>query len=224
MKRATGPTIAALCALVLIMTGIAPTRSFAEKLLTLPDGSKVDLEQKCPVCGMVIGGTDGQAVTLSYQNGRMSRFEGVAATVFKDGKVVGFDGARCLFVYNSIPSKYGVDITDMKQQFVTDFVTKKMFPVEKAFLVLGSTVKGRMGYEMIPFTDRQQARHFANTYNGKWVIQLYSVARKHLEKKGAPASKKSEAHWMRELADKVVLYGINAVARSRRMWWAKRTA
>lgn len=175
--------VVALCASLMVLIVVTPVQSVAAELLDLPDGSKVDLGQKCPVCGMIVGGPEGQAVTLSYKDGHLARFEGVAATVFKDGKVVGFDGARCLFVYNSIPSKYGVDITDMKQQFVTDFETKKMISVEKAYLVLGSTVKGRMGYEMIPFTGRQQAMRFASEHDGKWVIQLYPVVTKQQEKK-----------------------------------------
>ncbi|MFC1833994.1 nitrous oxide reductase accessory protein NosL [Thermodesulfobacteriota bacterium] len=153
------------------------TPGFAAELLELPDGSKVDLAQKCPVCSMIVGGSEGQGVTVSYKKGRVVGFGGVAATVFKDGKVVGFDGARCLFVYNSIPSKYGVDIADMKDQFVIDFTSKKMIKVEEAFLVLGSNVKGRMGYEMIPFTNKQEASKFASEHDGKWIVQLHSVVR-----------------------------------------------
>jgi nitrous oxide reductase accessory protein NosL len=52
-----------------------------------------------------------------------------------------------------------------------------MIKVEKAFLVLGSNVKGRMGYEMIPFTTKQEASKFASEHDGKWIIQLHSVVR-----------------------------------------------
>jgi nitrous oxide reductase accessory protein NosL len=172
-----------VCAWTVILTGIMFMPSIASDLLDLPDGSQLDLGEKCPVCGMIVGGPDAQGVTFRYTKGRLVRFEGVAATVFTDGKVVGFDGARCLFVYTSIPSKSGVDIADMKHQFVTDFVSKKMIPVEKAFLVLGSSVKGRMGYEMIPFAEKQQALDFASTYDGRWVIQLYSVVQELKQKK-----------------------------------------
>jgi copper chaperone NosL len=152
------------------------TSGFAAESLELPDGSKVDLGQKCPVCGMIVGGPEGQGVTVSYRKGRVVGFAGVAATVFKDGKVVGFDGARCLFVFNSIPSRYGADIADIKYQFVSDFSSKKMIKVEKSFLVLGSNVKGRMGYEMIPFKNKQEASKFASEHDGKWIVQLHSVS------------------------------------------------
>lgn len=175
--------LSATCAVVILVATFVPLPSLAAELVDLPDGSQVDLGLKCPVCGMIVGGPEGQAVTLSYRKGRLARFEGVAATVFKDGKVVGFDGARCLFVYNSIPSKYGVDISDMKHQFVTDFVSKRMIEVEKAFLVLGSSVKGRMGYELIPFTGKQRALQFASEHDGKWIIQLQPVVKETKGKK-----------------------------------------
>jgi nitrous oxide reductase accessory protein NosL len=165
----------ALTAALTIIIASVPVSSIAAELLELPDGSKVDLGQKCPVCGMAVGGPEGEGVTITYRKGRVVGFGGVAATVFKDGKVVGFDGARCLFVYNSIPSKYEVDVADMTHQFVTDFVSKKMIRVENAFLVLGSNVKGRMGYEMIPFTNKPEASKFASENDGKWIIQLHSV-------------------------------------------------
>ncbi|MEJ2718362.1 MAG: nitrous oxide reductase accessory protein NosL, partial [Deltaproteobacteria bacterium] len=156
---------AAYAALVIVIT-VMPLPSGASELLDLPDGHQVDLGKKCPVCGMIVGGPEEQGVTLSYRKGRLVGFAGIAATVFKDGTVVGFDGARCLFVYNSIPSKYGVDIADMKHQYVTDFVSKMMIEVEKAFLVLGSSVKGRMGYELIPFASNRKAWQFASEYGG----------------------------------------------------------
>lgn len=178
-------TLIAVVSTVLTMTSAS---GFAAESLELPDGSKVDLGKKCPVCSMIVGGPEGQGVTVSYKKGRVVGFGGVAATVFKDGKVVGFDGARCLFVYNSIPSKYGVDVADMKEQFVIDFNSKRMIRVENAFLVLGSNVKGRMGYEMIPFIKKQDASRFASEHDGKWIIQLHSVVRGE-----QPKSNKGEA-------------------------------
>lgn len=178
-----GSVLNAAIVVVVVSAVTASVPSVAAELLELPDGYKVDLEKTCPVCGMIVGGPEGQGVTVTYRKGRIVGFGGVAATVFKDGTVVGFDGARCLFVYNSIPSKFGVDVADMKHQFVTDFASKRMIEVEKAFLVLGSTVKGRMGYEMIPFTTKEQASEFAHKHDGKWIVQLHSVVRETQPKK-----------------------------------------
>ena len=129
----------------------------AADLLQLPDGSKIDLATKCPVCGMIIGGTEGQGASVTFKDGHVVGFHGVAAAIFKDGRVVGFEGARCLFIYNSVPQNYDVDVKNIARQFVTDFTTKKLVDLSKAFLVLGSNVKGPMGYELIPFSSKEDA-------------------------------------------------------------------
>jgi len=154
-----------------------PSVSNAADFLQLPDGAKVDLATKCPVCGMEIGGKDGQGVTVTYKDGRVVGFAGVAAAVFKDGHVVGFEGARCLFIYNSVPEKYNVNVPDIAHQYVTDFVSKKMIDLSKAFLVLGSNVKGPMGYDLIAFANKEEAARFASGNDGKWIVQLHEVAR-----------------------------------------------
>jgi copper chaperone NosL len=166
-----------------IVTAFPGTVGAAE-LLQLPDGSKLDLTQKCPVCGMVIGGKDSQGVTLNYKDGRVVGFGAAAAAVFKDGHVVGFEGARCLFIYNSVPEKYNVTVADIAHQYVTDFVSKKMIELPRAFLVLGSKVKGPMGYELIPFTNIDEAAKFASANDGKWIVQLHEVARAAQEEPG----------------------------------------
>ncbi|MBI4965468.1 MAG: nitrous oxide reductase accessory protein NosL [Desulfomonile tiedjei] len=163
--------------LMAAVVAMSPLRSQAEEFLQLPDGSKVDISQKCPVCGMQVGGKDQQGVAVNFKDGRVVGFHGVAAAVFKDGHVVGFDGARCLFVYNSVPQKYNIDVSDIARQYVTDFATKKMIELPTAFLVLGSEVKGLMGYELIPFGDKAEAGKFATEYDGKWIVQLHEVAR-----------------------------------------------
>lgn len=166
--------------LVMVATAVAAMwagTSQAAEFLQLPDGSRLDLSQKCPVCEMEIGGKDQQGVTLTFKDGRVAGFHGVAAAVFKDGRVVGFDGARCMFVYNSIPQKYNVNVADIAQQYVTDFVSKKMIELPRAFLVLGSEVKGPMGYDLIAFSNKEEAAKFASENDGKWIVQLHEITR-----------------------------------------------
>jgi copper chaperone NosL len=181
----TGYTNSLSLILALITTAIVslpPVTAGAAEPMELPDGSKLDLTQKCPVCGMVIGGKDAQGATVTYKDGRVVGFGGVAAAVFKDGHVAGFEGARCLFIYNSVPEKYNVNVADIHHQYVTDLVSKRMIELPKAFLVLGSNVKGPMGYELIPFTNRDEAAKFASETDGKWIVQLHEVTRAAQEK------------------------------------------
>ncbi|MGO9571302.1 MAG: nitrous oxide reductase accessory protein NosL [Desulfomonilaceae bacterium] len=183
----TGYTNSLSLILALITSAIVsllPMMAGAAELMELPDGSKLDLTQKCPVCGMVIGGKEGQGVTVTYKDGRVVGFHGVAAAVFKDGHVVGFEGARCLFIYNSVPEKYNVSVADIAHQYVTDFVSKKMIDLPQAFLVLGSNVKGPMGYDLIPFANRDEAAKFASENDGKWIVQLHEVTRAAQEEAG----------------------------------------
>jgi nitrous oxide reductase accessory protein NosL len=168
------------CAIV----SLPPVTAGAAELMDLPSGSKLDLTQKCPVCGMVIGGKDAQGVTVTYKDGRVVGFGAVAAAAFKDGHVAGFEGARCLFIYNSVPEKYNVNVADIAHQYVTDFVSKKVIELPKAFLVLGSNVKGPMGYELIPFTNKDDAAKFASENDGKWIVQLHEVTRTAQEEAG----------------------------------------
>ncbi len=186
-RRETFPASILLLAAAAVVLAF-PTASMAAEPLELPDGSKLDLTHKCPFCRMPIGGKDAQGVTVTYKDGRMVTFAGVAAAVFKDGRVVGFEGARCLFIYNSVPQKYDADVRDIKYQFVTDFVSKKFIDLAKAFLVLGSNVKGPMGYELIAFSTKEEAAKFASENDGKWIVQLHEVLRIKEEEPGKPGS------------------------------------
>jgi nitrous oxide reductase accessory protein NosL len=157
-----------------IITVFAGTAAAAE-FLQLPDGSKLDLAKKCPVCGMMIGGKEVRGATVTYKDGKVVGFGGAAAAVFKDGHVVGFEGARCLFIYNSVPEKFKVRVADIARQYVTDYTSKRMIELTKAFLVLGSKVKGPMGYDLIPFANKDEAAKFASENDGKWIVQLHEV-------------------------------------------------
>lgn len=181
-----------VASLVLIVLAVcltvwaAPSNSLADDLAPLPDGSKVNLAERCPVCGMVVGGDLGATVAYSYRDGRPVGFAGVAAAVFKDGHVVGFEGARCLFIYGAVPKRFGIEVENIAHRFVTDFSSRKMIDAASAFLVLGSPVKGPMGYELIPFSTLEEAEKFKEQFGGKRIVQLGTVAFKDVERKSPP--------------------------------------
>jgi nitrous oxide reductase accessory protein NosL len=158
--------------------------------LTLPDGGKVDLMAQCPVCGMPVGGVLGAGSTYSYLDDRVVGFAGVAAVVFKDGHAVGFEGARCLLIYNKVPKRFGINPADITRRFVTDFSTRKLIDVTNAFLVLGSTVRGPMGFDLIPFSSADEAEKFEAKYNGKRLVQLQTVELKDVDRKRKPLGTK----------------------------------
>ncbi len=164
----------------LSVSPFAPTVSAAD--YRLPDGSALRLGSTCPVCGMKVGGELEAPAIYAYTDGALTGFAGVAAAVFKDGKVVGFDDARCLFEYNKMPKRFGVDVKNITRRFVTDFATKRLIDTNDAFLVLGAKIRGFMGYALIPFSSGEQADEFRDQYGGKRIIRLKAVSPKELNK------------------------------------------
>jgi hypothetical protein len=132
---------------------------------------------------MPVGGELAGAVTHAYRDGRLVGFAGLAAAVFKDGHVVGFEGARCLFIYNTIPKRFGIDVDNIVRRFVTDFKSGRLIDANRAYLVLGSDAKGPMGYDLIPFSAKEDADKFSDEHAGKRVVQLGTVVPKDVDRK-----------------------------------------
>lgn len=125
----------------------------------LPDGAKLDLSVPCPVCNMKVG------------TGKL----GPAAIVFKDGKVVGFDGSGDFFRYFLDPKKYGFDPANIKKVFVTQYGTKNFIDAKEALFVLGSDVLGNMGPDAVAFAKKEDAQKFASEHHGKKVAAFGDV-------------------------------------------------
>lgn len=138
-----------------IMTAIPA----AADTVDLPDGSKLDLSAKCPVCNMDVG------------SGKL----GPAAVVFKDGKVVGFDASGDFFRYLLDPKKYKFDPANIKNLYVTQYGTKNFVDAKKAVFVLGSDVSGSMGPEAVAFSKKEEAQKFASEHHGKKVASYGEV-------------------------------------------------
>ncbi|MEW6352263.1 MAG: nitrous oxide reductase accessory protein NosL [Thermodesulfobacteriota bacterium] len=131
----------------------------------LPDGSKLDTSADCPVCHMKV---DSNPV-------------GSAAVVFKDGKVVGFDGTADLFKYFLDPKKHGFDPANIKSVFVTDYGSKKFVDAKTSFFVVGSEVKGLMGPDPLAFGKKEDAEKFKADHKGQKVLAFGEVTIKDVE-------------------------------------------
>lgn len=185
-KRMLAGIALAILTALLIAPGV-PHPARGAEYVTLPNGGRLDLSATCPVCGMPVGGGLESPVTYAYKDGRLHGFAGVAAAVFKDGRVVGFEGARCLFIYNTIPRRFGIDVANVMHRYVTDFTTKRLIDVNEAFFVMGSPIRGLMGYDLIPFDSEEGAKGFMSQYGGKRIVQLKSIGLNDVERdaKGA---------------------------------------
>lgn len=169
---------------VLSMAFTMPAVSLAAEGIDLPNGSKLQLGSICPVCGMKVGGELEAEAIYAYRGTKLHGFAGAAAAIFQDGKVVGFDGSRCLFTYNTMPKVYGVDVTKIAHRYVTDFLSKKFIDVSDAHLVMGTQIRGFMGFDLIPFSSRKEAEQFMAEFGGKRIIKLGTAGPEEIDTKG----------------------------------------
>jgi nitrous oxide reductase accessory protein NosL len=189
MKNGRLVVAVTMLSMVVLTTG-SFSKSWAEGFIDLPNGSKLGLSAKCPVCGMAVGGGLESSATYAYRDGNLIGFGGAAAAVFKDGKVVAFEGARCLFIYNTIPKRFGINVEDVVHRYVTDFNTKKLIDANRAVLVLGSSMKGFMGYDLVAFSTKEEAEKFKSQYGGKRIVELGTVGIVDVDRETSPLKKR----------------------------------
>jgi len=164
------PAAAALVA-TMMMAGTAMAAT-----VDLPDGSKLDLSTTCPICNMKLEGS-----TL-----------GPAAVVFKDGKVVGFDGTGDMFRYVLDPKKHGFNPSDIKHLYVTEHGSRNFVDAKTSLYVVGSDVAGDMGPEVVPFSKKEEAEKFKADHHGKAVATYVQITLDDLKSKKKMLKMKGE--------------------------------
>jgi copper chaperone NosL len=122
----------------------------------LPTGT-----DKCPVCGMFVA---------KYP-------DFLAQLVFKDGSRAFFDGAKDMFKYylNLVKYNPGEKQEDVAAVYVTDYYDLKLVDGTKAYFVIGSTVYGPMGKELIPFEHEDAAQDFMVDHSGVATLRFRDV-------------------------------------------------
>jgi len=63
-----------------------------------------------------------------------------------------------------------VDVRNIKYQFVTDLVSKRMTDAPKAFHIVGSNGTGSKGYEQIAFSAKYDAATSPSENGGGWIV------------------------------------------------------
>jgi nitrous oxide reductase accessory protein NosL len=126
-----------------------------------PAPVKPSKKVKCPVCGMFV---------YKYP-------DWVGETIFKDGSVAFFDGAKDLFKYYFNLRKYNPGKTqkDIAVIYVTEYYDLKLMNAQKAFFVVGSDVYGPMGRELIPFLSKEDAEEFKRDHKGKRILVFQEI-------------------------------------------------
>lgn len=118
-------------------------------------------EDKCPVCGMFVA---------KYR-------DFLAEVIFKDGSHFIFDGAKDMFKYYFNLQKYnsGKRVEDIDSIYVTDYYNLQFTDGQKACFVVGSTVYGPMGRELIPFEMNEDAQEFMVDHAGQKIVRFDEV-------------------------------------------------
>ena len=138
----------------------------AEKNNAMPP-KKVSKADKCPVCGMFV---------FKYP-------DWVGQIIFQDGQTVFFDGAKDLFKYYFSLKKYNPEKSrkDINAIYVSEYYDVKYVDGFSAYYVIGSTVYGPMGRELIPLETEKDAKQFMKDHNGKKIIRFEDITPKILK-------------------------------------------
>ena len=122
---------------------------------------KPTAEDKCPVCGMFVA---------KYP-------DFVAEVIFKDGSHFVFDGAKDMFKYFFNLQKYnpGKRVEDIDSIYVTDYYSLQFIDGRRACFVVGSTVYGPMGRELIPFEKDEDAQELMVDHGGQKLVRFEEV-------------------------------------------------
>lgn len=113
---------------------------------------QVKEDEKCPVCGMFV-----------YKYPRW------AAQIFHTDKHYSFDGVKCMM-------RYFFEQTEaIKEIKVTDYYSLQAIDGKKAFYVIGSTIYGPMGHELIPFLELEDAKTFKEDHDGKAILEFHKI-------------------------------------------------
>lgn len=123
----------------------------------------VDKKEKCPVCGMFV---------YKYPNW-------AAEIVLENGLSYYFDGVKDMMKFYFEPEKFISDVKGKKisKIKVTDYYTLKTIDGKKAYYVIGSSVYGPMGKELIPFVTESDAKHFMADYGGTKILKFEEITK-----------------------------------------------
>lgn len=129
--------------------------------VTKADPIVVPKDAKCPVCGMFVA---------KYP-------KWAAYTKLNDGKKFYYDGSKDMFKFIFEAKSYHHNYTkdDFAIILVSDYYTLNKIDAKKAFFVIGASVYGPMGKELIPFSTKEDAVAFSKNYNGKQILTFNEI-------------------------------------------------
>jgi len=127
---------------------------------------KVELSERCAVCGMFVAKYPNWVTQIQYAGGPQKYFDG-----FKD-----------LMAHYFSPESYGVTRNLVaKEIWVKDYYSLEWIDGRAAFYVVGSDVFGPMGNEFIPFSKREAAENFLKDHKGQKILVFDDITSEMVE-------------------------------------------
>ena len=116
---------------------------------------------RCPVCG-----------TLVQPYG-----DWLAQVRYADGTTLFFEGPKDLFRYLQSPERYAEDRSgvEIDAVFVTTWTEHRTIPLESAWFVIGSDVRGPAGEELVALRSIEEANRFIIENGGTRLVQADDV-------------------------------------------------
>ncbi len=115
---------------------------------------KVTKTDKCPICGMFLYKYPRWVARIEYKNRT---------------KNPSFDGVKDMMKY------YFKHHKNIKVVLVQDYYTQETVDAKDAYFVVGSSVYGPMGNELIAFKNKKEAKRFMLDHNGKKIIFFKNI-------------------------------------------------
>lgn len=115
----------------------------------------------CPVCGMLV----------------QPHQDWLAQVRLSDGSTLFFEGPKDMFRYLRSPGSYAKDKRDLEiiGGFVTTWSEHRTVPIEKAWFVIGSDVRGPAGQELVAHASIADANKFIIEHGGMRLVRADDV-------------------------------------------------
>jgi nitrous oxide reductase accessory protein NosL len=140
-------------------------KSKSSKTPLLPEIKPIPKSAKCLVCGMLV-----------------RLYPDWACVVEVGKKRLYFDGVKDMMRFYLSLDRYHFKRENISKILVQDFYTLKPIDAKKALYVVGSNIKGPMGWDFIPFGELKYAKIFLNDHKGREIIKFDDITPKLIER------------------------------------------
>ena len=124
----------------------------SKEYIVVPD------DAKCVVCGMFV-----------------YKYPKWASSITHSGRVYYFDGVKDMMKYYIFDGDFVYNRDKITQIVVSDYYTIEAIDAREAFYVVGSTIFGPMGHELIAFRSLKSAKVFSKEHNGKAILKFEDI-------------------------------------------------